>query len=77
METFGVRRLAEARPAELVRKGGVSLWLVGVGEVLLSRGGVRNLLDRCGRWSGGLAGRSVAVGLYGGPGGTLPALRRT
>ena len=71
-----MRRLAEARPAELVRKGGVSLWLVGVGEVLLSCGGARNLLDRCGRRSKGLPGRAVAVGLYRGSGGTLPGLRR-
>ena len=53
----------------------MNLWLVGVGEALLSRGGARNLFDRCGRRSGGSGGRGVAVGLYGGPGGNLPGLQ--
>lgn len=39
---------AGSRPAELVRKGGVSLWLAGVGEVPLSCEEPRNLLDRRG-----------------------------
>ena len=42
---------AGARPVELVRKGDVSLWFAGIGEVLLSRGGARNLLDWRGRRS--------------------------